>query len=818
MLLIGPCVRHRWVVVGLWTVCLVTLVVLARGQGARFDTDVAVPGSDSARALDLAGRALGGTGIPDTEAVVVHARHSTVDDPLVRAQIAAMVTQLGTVANVAGVVDPFSAAGAVVLGVDPVSANRHTAVVSVIVKGSALHPDRATAHRLVTTARSYDGPTLQVEVAGPDAAAVNATALSWWPILIALAAALLLLGATLRSRGAVAVCAATTAVATVTAVAIAVLLSHATTMTLYAPLLAAVVAAGTSLGGTVVVVHRAQSRLREGAVAFEAVTHAAARTGFAIACGGLCVTLAMDGVVALGLPFFNGVALGSAAAGTATGVVILTLLPAVLAICGPRLLGWTERHHLITSGRGLSHPPGLRAAWASWVHRRPLVAACAAAFLLLALAAPALTLKLGGADDGAESTSSTTRRAYDLLSADFFPGLNGPMLVAVQLGATPSAVSPDAVVAALAKTPGVAHAAVSVNNTKADVAMIRVFPAAGPRSPDATAVLDRIRDQVIPRTLAGTGSQAYVGGSTALFVDMAADFHGATTGFLAVVMLTVLGCGLLILRSGTIAAALALTSALAILAAAGVLALLFQNSLVTRTLGLTTGPVEPSLLVIVLVAVFGLLPGLNLGLLVRLTEPTDTFPGGQSRHRDAAGPVRLGHADVGHVMLTMNLVMLFLFAAVAAQPARMMKVIGCGLAAGVAIDAFVLRATLLPAILHLIDRRQPAPSTHRGPGDRPARRPGMPDLGWPQSLVGGPPDPTITVGDGGVERATVPIRVLPAGKVAPDRPANDHQPERAARASPPKGRQVSTAPSATQPWKHLPPRRRLEDRRGSYRR
>src|SRR6185369_10575514 len=100
--------------------------------------------------------------------------------------------------------------------------------------------------RLVATARSYDGPNLQVEIAGPDATEVNATTISLWPILIALAAALLLLGATLRSRGAVAVCAVTTVVATVTALAIAVLLSHATTMTLYAPLLAAVVAAGTS--------------------------------------------------------------------------------------------------------------------------------------------------------------------------------------------------------------------------------------------------------------------------------------------------------------------------------------------------------------------------------------------------------------------------------------------------------------------------------------------------------------------------------------------------------------------------------------------
>ncbi|ADP81381.1 putative integral membrane export protein [Pseudofrankia inefficax] len=759
VLLAALCARHHWVVVGQWAICLVMLVVLVRGHGARFNTDVAVPGSDSARALDLVSRALGGTEIPDTDTVVLHARHGTVDDPLVRAQITALVAQLGKVPRVAGVVDPFSPAGAVVLGVDPVSANRHTAVASVIVKGSALHPDRATAQRLVSTARSYDGPSLQVEVAGPDAAAVNATAISPWPILGALLAALLLLAATLRSRGAVVVCAVTTAVATATALAVVALLSHVTTMTLYAPLLAAVVAAGTSLGGTVVVVHRAQSGLREGAAPLEAVTRAAAQTGFAIACGGLCVTLAMDAVVALGLPFFSGVALGSAAAGTATGLVILTLLPALLAICGPRLLGWTERQHLTTSGRGLSHPPGLRARWAGLVHRRPLVAACAAGLLLVVLAAPAVTLKLGGADDGAESTSSSTRRAYDLLSADFFPGLNGPMIVAVELGPAATAVSPDALVATLGRTPGVERAAVNVNNAKAGVAMIRVFPAVGPRSPAATALLSRLREQVIPRALAGTGSRAYVGGSTALFADMAASFQGATTGFLAIVLLALLGCAYLMLRSATLAAALALASALSILAAAGVLALLFQTSLVTRALGLATGPVEPSLLVIVLVAVFGLLPGLNFSLLVRLLEPAGPRDSkGRARgRRGATGPVRLGHADVGHVMLTMNLVMLFLFAAVAAQPARMMKVVGCGLAAGVAIDAFLLRATLLPALLHLLDRRS-APAAAGERVGTPDRRRSVAELDWTQSLVGGAPTPATAVHDG-VERVTVPIRI-----------------------------------------------------------
>lgn len=774
--LAAMCARHRWIVVALWAAGLATLLVFVRDSGARFNTDVAVPGTDSARAMDLVGEVVPGGGLPDTESIVLHARRGTVDDPLVREQIAAMAAELGKLPKVGGVIDPFNPAGAVVLGVEPISANRRTAVTSVIMKGSALNPDRAAARRLIDTARAYDGPDLQVEAAGPGATALSATTISPRPIIIALVAALLLLGVTLRSRGAVAVCAATSAVATVAALGAIVLISHTITTTAFAPLLAAVVAAGTSLGGAVVVVHRAQSALREGVGPVEAAAQATARAGSAVAYGGFCVTLAMDGVALLGLSFFDGVALGPAAAGAATGLVIITLLPALLALSGPRLLGWTERQHLTTSGRGLPHRPGLRAWWARQVDRRPAGMALAAGLGLILLAVPAVTLDLGGADDGAESTSLSTRRAYDLLSADFFPGLNGPMLVAVERGDGPSAVPVADVVSAIAKTPGVVKAAVNLEKADAGLAVIRIAPREGPRSPAAVDLLHRLRDDVIPRAVAGTGSRVYIGGSTALFVDMAADFRGATTLFLLVILLVVGVLGLLILRSVEIAAALAATSVLAVLAAAGVLAILFQTDLLTTALGLETGPVEPSMLVLVLVAVFGLLPGLNLSLLVRLLEPADRAgnepptrdaqstggtegtgdmqgaestrntggtrrarrrrradtgpvrrrsvgsrlrgrrggtPGPIRRHRTDTTPIRRGHADVGHVMLTMNLVMLFLFMAIAAQPSRTMKVIGCGLATGMAIDAFVLRATLLPAVLHLLRPTRPGSPARR---------------------------------------------------------------------------------------------------------
>ena len=745
------CARHGWVVVGLWAVCLLSMGLVARTEGAHFDTGAFVSGSDSKQAIDLAGQALGGAGVPDTESVVVHARHGTVDDPLVRAQIGAMVTQLGKLPKVSAVVGPFAPGASVVLGVEPVSTNRHTAVLSVLMKGSAISPDQTADARLITAARAYNGPDVQVEVAGAGATAKVDTTITLWPILVALAAALMLLSVTLRSRVAVLVCAVTGGVATLFALTFVMLLSHAITMTVYAPLVGGVVATGTSLGGALVVVHRAQSRLRDGA-APEVAVRAAARMGATIASGGFCVFVATVAVAAVGLPFFDNVALGSASAGAATGLVTVTLLPALLTKCGPRLLGWTERSHLRASGRGLNYPPGLRTRWARLVRRRPLLAALGAGLVLVAFAVPALTLTLGGSDDGAESTSSTTRRAYDLISADYFTGLNGPMVITVDKGHGPAPVTTNAVVTALSRTPGVKKAELELDNTKLGLALIRLYPDAGPRDPAAVALLHQLRDQVLPRALAGSTSQAHVGGSTAIFVDMAAKFQGATTEFLVVVLLVVTLFGLLTLQSLMLGAALAVASVLAMLASAGALALLFQTSLATSALGLASGPVEPTLLVIVLAAVFGLLPGLNLSLLARLTERPDAGVAKNANIRLVTGPVQRSHADVGHVALAMNLVMMFLFAALTSDPARMMKVIGCGLATGLAIDAFVLRATLLPALVHLLGPRLPR---------RAASREAVPAAGRRRGTADRAPTRTGTARRaGGFGRPTVPIRFL----------------------------------------------------------
>ncbi|CAI7976720.1 putative drug exporter of the RND superfamily [Frankia sp. Hr75.2] len=744
-LLARCCARYRWLVLAAWLVALVPAVHYIRDGGARYTQEVAPAGSESARAMDGVARASPGRHLPDVETIVVRARRGTVDGGRARDRITALVAEVGRLPGVTFVADPAGPLGAATAGVDPISADRRTALISVLMDGGALEPDLDDVHRVIEASRAYDGPELQVEASGSGATMIGSAQLSLAPLVVAAFAALVLLGVTLRSRLGMLVCLLPAAVCTLLAVAVTARLSHTTQLPPFAPVTAAVLAFGTCLGSAVVVVHRAQSALLNGQNRLQAAASATTSTGAAVAVGGLGVSLALLAVAALGLSGFGGLALAAAGSAALAVLVVLTLLPALVAAGGVRLLSWAERHYLAMAGAGLARRPGVRSWWAAQVGRYPAPVVVAAGVLLMSLANQTDGLRVGGGDAGTDPTSMTTRRAYDLISEGFFPGLNGPILVAVDRGDPRSVpgggriVQPGEVAAVLRATPGVRTAAVSLDDPRLGPAIVRVLPAAAPRSPQASDLVRRMRDDVLPTALRGSVTNAAVGGPTAMFDDAASSFRSTLPLFLAVVLLTIGLVTFAVAGSIPLASVLGAAAVLSVLASAGMLRVFFQDEEIARRLGVMTSPAEPFVLVPIMLAVFGLAPGMNLVLLTRLRAGGGTDPAGSgtgtgrggalrgigrafARRRDGARPdpirdgrdaVRRGHADLGHVVLTMNFVMLFVFLAIAAQPSRTLKMLGCGLAIGVAVDAVVLRAAILPASVHLGQRWQ---------GDRALRR------------------------------------------------------------------------------------------------
>ncbi len=727
-LLVRWCQRYRWLVVAVWLTALIAATNVAQQKGARFSQDLGVTGAESQQAMDLVADIMPDRKLPDLEMIVVRARAGDVQAPEVRARVATMIAQLGKLPGVTGVFDPYSPLGAVPLGGSPLSADGHTAIVSVLMKDAPTTPDLPVMRRLIATARDYDGPDLQVEVTGPATTVVVQGTISPWPIALGIGVALLILCLAVRSPAAVAVCAVTAGAATAAALDGVTLLSRRANVMQLAPLLALVLGFGLSLGSALVVVHRCQTDLRRGRGPDDAVRAAMRHSGRATLAGSLGLAVVMLGTSALRLSVFDGLALAGFTAAAVSILVVATLLPAMLSISGRGLLVWAERTHLSVTGTGLPVRPGLRSWWARTVGRHPQVLAGAAVVLLTILALPVVGLRLGGTDNGVDPTSTTSRRAYDLVSDEYFPGLNGQLIV---MATGVSADQPTAVphlLTALEGTRGVKRAFVVLQNAQAASALIQVFPNDPPRSAAASDLVHRLRDSTVPAAIAGTSLEVYIGGQTAIFEDMSDRFARVLPAFL-ILELGVLGVAVLLgLRSVRHSLAITAASMLALAATLGVITSVFCNGWLASGLGVRTGPIEPFILGLILIIVFGLSIGMHLTLLSRLRGSADA--------PDPQAAISSRHADVGGVVITISMIMVAVFVALTTQQVRMMKLLGIGLSVGVILDALVLRLVLLPALIHLVglDHRRgdpPRPAPPAAPR-RGSRRRLLP-LGAPMS-------------------------------------------------------------------------------------
>ncbi|EIV92344.1 efflux RND transporter permease subunit [Frankia sp. QA3] len=753
-LLVRWCQRYRWLVVAVWLISLIAATGVAQQKGARFSQDLGVTGAESQQAMDLVASIMPDRKLPDLEMIVVRARAGDVQAPEVRARVATMIEQIGKLPGVGGVFDPYSPLGAVPLGGSPLSADGHTAIVSVLMKGSPTSPDLPAMRALIATARDYDGPDLQVEVTGPATTVVVQGTISPWPIALGIGVALIILCLAVRSPAAVTICAVTAGATTAGALAGVTLLSRQANVMQLAPLLALVLAFGLSLGSALVIVNRCQSGLRQGLKPEDAARAAMRHPGRATLAGSLGLAVVMLGTSALRLRVFDGLALAGFTAAAVSILVVATLLPALLRICGSGLLVWAERTYLLATGTGLPVRPGLRVWWAGIVGRHPQVLAGAAVLLLTALALPVVGLRLGGTDNGVDPTSTTSRRAYDLISEEYFPGLNGQLIVVA------TGVSPDQPAAlphlleALNHTPGVTRAFLVLQNAPTASALIQVMPSDPPRSAAASDLVHRLRSSTVPAAIAYTSLEVYVGGQTAIFEDMSDRFARVLPAFL-LLELGVLGLAVLLgLRSVRHSLAITAASMLALAATLGVITSVFCNGWLASGLGVRTGPIEPFILGLILIIVFGLSIGMHLTLLSRLRGSADA--------PDPQAAISSRHADVGGVVITISMIMVAVFVALTTQQVRMMKLLGVGLSVGVILDALVLRVVLLPALIHLVGL------DHRRGGDPP------------------PPNPTAAPRRGPRRRllpAGVPMSMGPAGLLRLDIPAAGRRPPGAPRAA-----------------------------------
>ena len=683
------CVRHRLVAVLLWLLALGGVTAAAAVTGSAYSNDYEAHGTESGRATQLLKEGfpdLGG----DSDTVVWRTSPGSVRAAAVEQTMTGALDRIADLPGVASVVSPYDGQGT-----GRISADGRTAYATVTFAHQAEDIDKSEAQAVVRAAKAAQTDGLQVELGGSAIALTEASS-GHTAEIVGVAVAALVLFLAFGSLAASLLPIGTALVSVGTAYGAIVLLGHAMTVADFAPMLGMLIGLGVGIDYALFIVTRHRRGLKRGLSVTEAVTNAVVTTGRAVVFAGATVCIALLGMLILRLGFLNGVAIAASLTVVLTVAASVTLLPALLSFIGPRALSRRERRRLAEHGPQPELPTGLAARWSAFVERHPKLLGAVALVVMAVLALPTLALHLGTSDQGNDPRSSTTRQAYDLLATGFGPGVNGPLTLVTKIGGAEDKLTLDNLDATLRTTEGVASVTPVTYDSSGSTGYFSVVPDSAPQSQRTSDLVDRLRTEVLPRAETGTSLDIHVGGVTASYDDFADVIVGKLPLFVGVVIS--LGCVLLLLafRSIGIPLKAAAMNIAAVAAAFGVVVAIFQWGWGSEFLGLgRAGPIEPFLPVIMVSVLFGLSMDYQVFLVSRMYE--EWLETGDNRRA-----VRVGLAETSRVINSAAVIMISVFLAFVLSGDRVIAMFGIALASAVALDAFVLRTLLVPALMHLL--------------------------------------------------------------------------------------------------------------------
>jgi RND superfamily putative drug exporter len=462
----------------------------------------------------------------------------------------------------------------------------------------------------------------------------------------------------------------------------------------------AMIGLGVGIDYALLIVTRYRQELAGGHPLREAAGIALSTAGRSVLFAGGTVVIALLGLLVVNLPFMDGLAVGAILAVLLVLAGALTLLPALFGFAGHaidrlRLPALSRRKRRASSGGGADR--GFWYRWSRTVQRHPWACGIAATVLLVVLAIPLLSMRQAFSDDGNEPASLTTRQAYDLLSAGFGPGFNGPLVIAAELRGPAESAAVNNLDARIRAVPGVASVAPAVFDPAGDAAVIVVYPTTAPEAAQTATLVAVLRDRVVPAATAGTGVTALVGGETAGGVDASAYLAGRLPWVVAVVI----GLGFVLLmiafRSILVPLKAAVMNVLSIGAAYGVIVAVYQWGWLSAVFGVSRpGPIDPWIPLMIFAIVFGLSMDYEVFLVSRIQEHW-------LESRDNSDSVAAGVAATARVITAAAAIMVCVFASfVINDPLRILNVFGLGLAVAVFVDATLVRMVLVPSVMQLL--------------------------------------------------------------------------------------------------------------------
>jgi putative drug exporter of the RND superfamily len=455
---------------------------------------------------------------------------------------------------------------------------------------------------------------------------------------------------------------------------------------------------GVGIDYALLVLTRFRAAMNEGKDRHDAVVEAVTTAGRSVIIAGCTVVIAVLGLFLTGLPYMYGVAISASLAVLVVMLAAVSLLPALLSYLGPRV----DRLRLPFLGRALKaegNGESPAARWSHAVQRRPWTAAIVATAILLALAAPALGMRLGFPDAGNDPPDTMTRQAYDLNTEGFGPGTNGPLVIAAELPDRSAAAEIDGFADRIRGEEGVAFVGEPQVNDAGDAALVTVIPATSPQDAETEDLVTRLRDDIVPDELSGTGITAEIGGVTAALRDQS-DYIKAR---MPLFIVGVVGLSFLLLlvafRAPLISLKAGVMNLLSVGAAYGVMTVVAKGGTVGQLIGIDHEvPIAPFMPVMMFAILFGLSMDYEVFLVSRIREE-------YLKHGDTSRAVADGLAKTARVITAAAAIMVVVFLAFLAAPDVFLKLFGIGLASAIFLDATLVRMVLVPAVMQLLGSR-----------------------------------------------------------------------------------------------------------------
>ena len=667
-----------------WLALLLTLIVVAVGAGGQTSDDFSIPGTESFEALNRLAKAFPGADGASAQVVFVAPAKGRLDEPQVAQIVERTLAELRKGPQVAAVVAPNEQRA--------VSQDGRTGYATVqydVTADQVSDASRTAAQRAIDGARESG---LTVEVGGE--ALVPIEELGYTTELIGLAVAAVVLVVTLGTLVAAGLPMLTAMIGVGIGLAGVLGLSAVIEMSSTAPVLALMLGLAVGLDYALFILTRYRAQIAAGMPLIDSIARATATAGSAVVFAGATVVVALAGLSLVGIPFLTVMGLAAAATVVVAVLIAITLLPATLSLLAGRLEAGRLRRQVQVVGQGSS----MGQTWVRAVVRRPALATFGCLLGLGVLSVPLVSLELGLPGNESAPTNTTQRKSYDLVANNFGDGANGPLIVLVEAPTEAKQRAQD-LATAIEGIDGVAAVTPPVLNADADAAFLQVIPITGPAQEATADLVEEIRTLAETARTKDRRVVVAVTGATAVNIDITDKLAGSLPLFLSVVVGLALLLLLVVFRSVIIPVQAALGFLLSLSATAGVVIAIFQWGWGADLIGVEqVGPIPNFLPVLLIGILFGLAMDYQVFLVSRMREE-------HSHGADPATSIVHGFSQGARVVTAAGLIMVAVFLGFFFAHDPVVKSIGFALALGVAIDAFVIRMTLLPAVMSMMGAR-----------------------------------------------------------------------------------------------------------------